>query len=236
LAILPKICVSIAARSLEELENNFSLAKKSGADFLEIRFDFLQTSEFEVALQKAERLKNKAIYTLRNESELGNFRGSEEERAYWITRLADAKPMLLDIEFSTLKVDQRLENHLRKNNTPILISWHNTRQTPNLDELRSLMFEMKKLSKYVKIVTMAESIEDSISILELYRDAIDTRLIAFAMGEKGILSRLLCGLCESAPFTYASLGSEIAPGQMSINQMRRLYDRIVRNNGIGANH
>ena len=95
------------------------------------------------------------------------------------------------------------------------------------------MSKMKQMSKYIKIVTMAESIEDAISVLELYRDANDSNLIAFAMGEKGILSRVLCAMYKTAPFTYASLGSEVAPGQLSIYQMRRLYSGMFMKNGIG---
>jgi 3-dehydroquinate dehydratase-1 len=81
---------------------------------------------------------------------------------------------------------------------------------------------------------MAASIEDSISIFELYREVGDSKLVAFAMGEKGIVSRVLCGLCKSSPFTYASLGNEIAPGQLTIIQMKRLYDGMIRSNGVRA--
>ncbi|MGN6631205.1 MAG: type I 3-dehydroquinate dehydratase, partial [Nitrososphaeraceae archaeon] len=43
---MPKICVSIAAENLEQLENDISKAQNSAADFLEIRFDFLRSSDF----------------------------------------------------------------------------------------------------------------------------------------------------------------------------------------------
>jgi 3-dehydroquinate dehydratase I len=233
---LPKICVSIAAENLEQLENDLSEAQNSAADFLEIRFDFLRSSDFDEALRLADRIKSKSVYTLRDESELGKFRGNNEERTFWLTRLANAGPMLLDIEFNILRINDELMSHFKKNNTSILISWHNGKQTPNLDELRALMSKMKQMSKYIKIVTMAESIEDAISVLELYRDANDSNLIAFAMGEKGILSRVLCALYKTAPFTYASLGSEVAPGQLSIYQMRRLYYGMFMKNGIGEIH
>lgn len=220
---MPKICVSIAAENLEQLEKNLTEAQDSPADFLEVRFDFLKTSDFGEALQIADKIKGRAIYTLRDESELGKYRGNYEEKAFWLTRLADARPMLLDIEFNTLKYNHNLWHYFQKNDTSLLISWHDTKHTPNLQDLRVIMFEMNRFGKYIKIVTMANRVEDSISILDLYRDARDAKLIAFAMGEKGILSRVLCALHKSAPFTYASLGTEVAPGQLSIYQMRRLY-------------
>lgn len=233
---MPKICVSIAAENLEQLETNLSEALGSGAEFLEIRFDYLSSSDLDQALRRVDRIKSRSIYTLRDEKESGKFRGDFEERLFWLTRLADARPMLLDIEYNTLKANHNLLRYLEKNNSSLLVSWHNTEYTPNLKELRGLLSDMKQFSKFVKIVTMAKSIEDSIFILDLYKDANDSRLIAFAMGEKGILSRVLCGLYKNTPFTYASLGTEIAPGQLSVYQMRKLYCGMIMKNGIGEIH
>lgn len=229
---MPKICVSIAAENLEQLQYQISLAQKLGADFLEIRFDYLSRSDIEAGLRYADEVKGRAVYTLRDKSEFGKFQGTDEERAHWLTRLVDAKPMLVDIEYIALQTNQNIKSYVLKNNTSILVSWHNHIKTPSPEELKSLMREMRKFSNYIKIVTMATSIEDSISTFELYREVSDSKLVAFAMGEKGIVSRVLCGLCKSCPFTYASLGSEVAPGQLTIMQMKRLYDGMIRNNGI----
>jgi 3-dehydroquinate dehydratase-1 len=234
LDILPKICVSIAAVNLDQLRYQISLAQKLGADFLEIRFDYLSIQDIETGLQYAEGVKDIAVYTLRDKNEFGKFPGTNEERTHWLTRLADAKPMLVDMEYILLKTDQNIKNYVLKNNTSILVSWHNHNRTPRLEELRSLMHDMRKFSSHIKIVTMAASIEDSISIFELYREVGDSKLVAFAMGEKGIVSRVLCGLCKSSPFTYASLGNEIAPGQLTIIQMKRLYDGMIRSNEVRA--
>jgi 3-dehydroquinate dehydratase I len=37
---------------------------------------------------------------------------------------------------------------------------------------------------------------------------------------------VLCVIIGNAPFTYASLEKAISPGQLTIKQMRKLYDRI----------
>ena len=79
------------------------------------------------------------------------------------------------------------------------------------------------------MVTTANGIEDSIRILDLYKNAPGLVLIAFAMGESGILSRIFSTLLKrtaTAPFTYAALEKPIAPGQMTLEQMKRLYNRI----------
>jgi 3-dehydroquinate dehydratase-1 len=55
------------------------------------------------------------------------------------------------------------------------------------------------------------------------------------MGEAGIISRILCTVFGNAPFTYAALEKAISPGQLTIKQMRKLYDRtIFLSNGAHA--
>ncbi|HMK65556.1 MAG TPA: type I 3-dehydroquinate dehydratase, partial [Thermodesulfobacteriota bacterium] len=52
-------------------------------------------------------------------------------------------------------------------------------------------------------------------------------LIAFCMGEKGKVSRLMAPLLGS-PWTYASPAADqaTAPGQMTIREMKKLY-RVI---------
>ncbi|MEM2960941.1 MAG: type I 3-dehydroquinate dehydratase, partial [Candidatus Bathyarchaeia archaeon] len=54
-----------------------------------------------------------------------------------------------------------------------------------------------------------------------------TNLVCFAMGENGLLSRILSPLF-GASFTYASLerGLETAPGQITISELREIYRRL----------
>jgi 3-dehydroquinate dehydratase-1 len=107
-----------------------------------------------------------------------------------------------------------------------LISWHDLEKTPSNTQLTKVLCEMQKYSQNVKVVTTAQKTEDSLGLLELYENTLGVNLIAFAMGEAGVLSRVLCVIIGNAPFTYASLEKAIAPGQLTITQMRKLYDRI----------
>ena len=100
---MPKICVSIAAENLEQLEKNLSEALDSGAEFLEIRFDFLSSSDLDQALRRANTIKSRSIYTLRDEKESGKFRGDFEERVFWLSRLADARPYAVRYRIQYLK-------------------------------------------------------------------------------------------------------------------------------------
>jgi 3-dehydroquinate dehydratase len=66
-------------------------------------------------------------------------------------------------------------------------------------------------------------------VLKLYEVAkkANINLITFCMGEHGVLSRVLCTYA-GAPFTYASLTDAIAPGQLTLKQMRSIYDTLEK--------
>jgi 3-dehydroquinate dehydratase-1 len=223
---LSKICVSIAASDLEQLKIQINQAFNFGADYVEIRFDFLNLSDLEEAVNIANAVNKKAVYTLRSPEQGGQFKGNTFERITWLEKLSSSKPMLLDVELYTIKCNNNLADYLKENNTSVLISWHDFEKTPSNAQLTDLLYEMRKYSQNVKVVTTAQKTEDSLGLLELYENTLGINLIAFAMGEAGVLSRILCVIIGNAPFTYASLEKAIAPGQLTIKQMRKLYDRI----------
>ena len=223
---MSKICVSIAASDLEQLKIQIKQAFNFGADYVEIRFDFLDLSDMEEALSIANAVNKKAVYTLRSPEQGGQFKGNTFERITWLEKLSSSKPMLLDVELYTIKCNNNLADYLKENNSSVLISWHDFEKTPSNAQLTNLLYEMRKYSQNVKVVTTAQKTEDSLGLLELYENTLGVNLIAFAMGEAGVLSRLLCVIIGNAPFTYASLEKAIAPGQLTIKQMRKLYDRI----------
>ena len=223
---LSKICVSIAARDLEKLKIQINQAFNFGADYVEIRFDFLDLSDMEEAVSIANAVNRKAVYTLRSPEQGGQFKGNTSERIAWLEKLSSSKPMLLDVELYTIKCNNYLADYLKENNTSLLISWHDFEKTPSNAQLTKVLYEMRKYSQNVKVVTTAQKTQDSLALLELYENTLGLNLIAFAMGEAGVISRLLCVIIGNAPFTYASLENAIAPGQLTIKEMRKLYDRI----------
>jgi 3-dehydroquinate dehydratase I len=222
-----RICVSIAPENAQSIEKQANRAFGLGADYVEIRFDFLKPHILQAALQAANDIKDRTIFTLRSSSEGGRFPGTEQNRLQWLLRLAEQKPMLLDVELDTLKKNDELADILEKQRTQLLVSWHDFEKTPPNDRIAEMLSEMRTYSNYVKLVTTAKSVEDALRLLEMY-DEIAMRLhpIFFAMGEAGVISRILCTIVGNAPFTYASLEKVIAPGQLTILQMKKLYDKM----------
>ena len=221
-----RICVSIGAKTIRELSSSINKALDL-SDFLEIRFDFLEQSDFSSAIKITDFVKLRSVFTLRPLKEYGEFRGNEIERIEILKKLYDAHPMFLDVEYDTITNNTSLNNYL-ENKSNVLISWHNFFNTPSDEYLEKKINEMKKFSNNIKLVTMAKNITDSFRLLNLYEKFKNSNLITFAMGDYGIISRILCTIYGKSPFTYASLEKTIAPGQLSVIEMRRIYERITQ--------
>jgi len=224
----PRVCVSIAPEDAHSLLKTADQAFGLGADYVEIRFDFVNPDLLPEALQAARRVKDRSVFTLRTKTQGGMFARSERDRLQWLHRLAEEESMLLDIELDTLQKNDDFADFLEDKRNPLLVSWHDFKGTPPIDTISDRLSEMRTYSNYVKIVTTARSIDDSLRLLELYDSAVGLYPIFFAMGEAGVLSRILCTLIGNAPFTYASLDKALAPGQLTIQQMKKLYDKIIR--------
>jgi 3-dehydroquinate dehydratase I len=224
--LAPRICVSIGPEDAKSIEKEADRAFQLGADYVEIRFDFLNPDLLPAALNAAKGIRDRTVFTLRAKSEGGLFSGSEENRLHWLYRLVELEPMLIDVELDTLKKNDELADFLEKKKSPLLVSWHDFEKTPPSDYIADVLSEMRTYSNYVKIVTTAHNIEDSLRLLELYETAIGLSPIFFAMGDAGVISRLFCNIIGNAPFTYASLEKNIAPGQLTVQQMKKLYIKM----------
>ena len=213
-----KTCVSIAEKNPKKIKQILrNVLSKS--EYAEIRLDFVKPSEVPTVLESIKEKLSRCVCTLRPKNEGGKFSGSEKERISILKLITEYNPFLVDVEFNTLKKDQKLRQYLKKSKSNILVSWHNFKKTPDAKKLNLTLKQMKKFSYYVKVVTVAKSINDTTKILSLYNKSSKIKLIAFAMGEEARFSRILC-LHLGSPFTYVSLGKAVAPGQFSLNDMK----------------
>ena len=164
-----RICVSVASEDAKSIIKEAHRALELGADYLEVRFDFLNPNLLPEALEAARAIKDRTVFTLRTRSEGGMFASTEENRLHWLYRLAEQEPMLLDVELATLKKNDELADFLEKKRSPLLVSWHDFEKTPPSDTIADVLSEMRTYSNFVKIVTMAHNIEDSLRVLEISR-------------------------------------------------------------------
>lgn len=215
-----KTCISIAETNPTRLKKTLKNSLKK-AEFVEIRFDFLKPEQIPFVLEDIKKNLKRAICTLRPKSEGGKFEGNEKERISILKLIAEYNPHMIDVEFNTIKHNKSLVKYLKGAKTEVLISEHDFKKTPRLSQLQNKLYQMSKFSKNIKIVTTAKTIEDATTVLELYREKRNLNLIAFAMGDQGRISRIL-SLFLGSPYTYVSLGKPVAPGQFSIDEIKKI--------------
>jgi len=215
-----KTCVSIAEKTPYKIKQTLKIALKK-SDYAEVRFDFLKINQIPETLETIKKDLNKIVCTLRPKVEGGKFSGSEKERIAILKLIAEYNPFLLDVEFNTLKKNSSLVKYLKSTKTKLLVSWHDFKKTPSTAELKKKMNQMSKFSFNIKIVSTAKSTNDSNRMLKLYSKKGRNNLISFAMGDLGRISRILC-LYLGSPYTYVSLGKAIAPGQFSVDEVKKI--------------
>ncbi|MEM4297477.1 MAG: type I 3-dehydroquinate dehydratase [Nitrososphaerota archaeon] len=221
-----RVCTSIRPSRIDQIYRLFNLALNKGSDLVEIRLDYIQAIDVE-ELKGVLKSLSSYIVTCRPSWEGGRFKKSEEERLQILSSLAGVKPAYVDLELKAIRSDKRWRRIVDPLN--LIVSYHDFDSTPETSSLIKIWEEASNLKGLVKIVTFARTYHDNFKVLSLYRHVEPERLIAFCMGSKGTLSRVLCPIL-GGPFTYASLDKgKTAAGQLSIDILKELYEVVKRN-------
>jgi 3-dehydroquinate dehydratase / shikimate dehydrogenase len=93
-----QLCISIGEATLSELWQQIEKASQ-WADLIEIRLDKLIKIEFEALKRIEQRAPCPLIWTLRKESQGGDFKGTEKERHSILSYLiGHLEPVFMDLE------------------------------------------------------------------------------------------------------------------------------------------
>jgi len=219
-----KLCVSVIGETIKTMEEKARLALALGADLIEFRVDSLRKPDPEEVKKMISKFARKCVLTVRPRWEGGLYEGVEEERLKLVSEVSEAEPAYIDLELRTENLERIVEQ--LKRSSKLIISLHDWEGALSEDDLRNAALKAMEVGDYAKVVTTAKTILDNIKILNLYKRVPRDRLIAFAMGELGMISRILSPIA-GAPITYTCLpGEQAAPGQLSIVEMKKLL-RLV---------
>ncbi len=213
----PRICAVIINDNLKALPEVEPLV-----DLFEVRIDLIGDSWQELAKQ----LRKPWIASNRNANEGGNWQGNEARRVEQLLQAGELGADIVDIELSTKNLENLLK--LIKRRTKCLLSFHNLEKTPPLDEMTEIVQKQLKAGADIcKVVTTAQGLEDNLTVLQLISEFPGVRLVSFAMGALGAMSRVLCPLL-GGDFTYASIekGKESAEGQMTARELVKIYEMV----------
>jgi 3-dehydroquinate dehydratase type I len=215
----PRICAAIVNRDLEVIERVEPLV-----DLFEVRIDLIGDEWRGVA----ERLKKPWIACNRSKGEGGGWHGGESERIKELLGSLELGAGIVDIELSTPGVEKVVREV--KGRADCLLSYHDLKKTPAIGKMREIIKnQLAAGADICKVVTTACSFKDNLAALQLIKDFPKTKMVSFAMGMVGQVSRVLCPMVGGY-FTYASIeeGKESAAGQITAKDLREIY-RMLEN-------
>jgi 3-dehydroquinate dehydratase-1 len=208
------ICVAISDRNLETC-----LSVLDAVQMAEIRLDLTDFTADEIRTVFSH--KTITIATCRPDK-----KGAEyqlEQLSLAIQTGAD----YVDIEIEANKKQREsIYRMAKKHGCKVIISYHNFENTPELKELQRIMDQCYLLGADVaKIVTMSHSNADNACLLSLYSK--EKPLVAFGMGKKGKITRIMAPLL-GAEFTFAAMdvGEPTAAGQIGFSKMKMILEKL----------
>jgi len=210
-----RLICPLTGSTVEAMRTDMLAAAQAGADTVELRLDFLKTAPSRE--QMGELLTDPpvdVIATCRAKRQGGLFEGDESQRLEILRHAAAGGASFIDLE-DDVPTDDWPDGK-------IILSHHDFEGVPH--DLEGILSKLDATDAAVsKVAFTAGGGEDALRALDLLR-AGKKPTIALAIGEHGILSRILAR--KFAAFgTFAALraGAESAPGQASITEMRDLY-------------
>jgi len=213
----PRICAVIVNNDLEAVNE-----VKPFVDLFEVRIDLIGDGWQELVKQ----LNKPWIACNRRADEGGRWEGNEARRIEKLLQAIELGADIVDVELETRNLDKIVQ--LVKKRTKCLLSFHDLEKTPPLEEMKEVVRrQLKAGADICKIITTAQGFEDNLTVLQLISEFPGVRLISFAMGPLGSVSRVLCPLV-GGELTYASIekGKESAQGQITVRDLMKIYEMV----------
>src|SRR5436305_6318607 len=222
---LPRVCVAVIGSDANEMADKAESLVRDNP-FIEFRLDYL--SKPALALPRLKRFFESdpgtvAIATCRRAASGGKFRGTIASQLDILNKAAAAGCQLIDVELQTASKCKPEQLKKLRSRAGLILSFHDFRGTKKLEET------LEKLRAYpadfYKVVSTATTLADNITMIRfLAREGDRHPVVGMCMGEQGLISRIL-GVRAGSAFTFASAasGQETAPGQVTAQQLRRVY-------------
>lgn len=238
---LPKICVPMVGKNIQELVEEAEFLKEIDLDIVEWRVDFfeevLSINKVKQALQAIREVlvDQPIIFTFRSTKEGGQ---KEVSTIFYIelNKMAVMSKLVevIDVElFNDEKDVKELVKAAHANGVAVIISNHDFHKTPEKEEIISRLRKAQELGGDLpKIAVMPTCAKDVITLLDATRimneNYAEGPIITMSMSGKGIISRLSGELFGSA-LTFGAAKRVSAPGQISVLELRKTI-QLLHNN------
>lgn len=233
---LPKICVPIVAKDIDEVRNQAVKIADSSADLVEFRIDFLDKSrDIENILNGLKVIKditNKCvIVTFRTGFEGGNEEISRDEyEKLIIDILENGNVDIIDVEmFTGDKAVERIVNAAHSRDTKVIMSNHDFQKTPDSEEIIKRLEKMERLRADIAKIAVMPKDKSDVDRLIYATVTSDKRLaipvVTMSMGEDGKISRLI-GEITGSSITFGTVGKASAPGQVESGELKKFLEKV----------
>ena len=245
---MTKIAVSILVQSLDQALASAERAAELGADLVEFRIDQF-TEHLDQLPQLVGRSALPSIITCRPTWEGGHYDGDEQTRVSVFEHAGlpgdtGRTPAYIDVELAAFQKSANIRqkialvvdhpNQVRATSAGLILSSHDFETRP--PELYQRIEAMANAPecRVIKLAWRARSLRDNVEAFEILLHK-HKPTIALCMGEYGLPSRVLAKKF-GALLTFAVLDAQstTAPGQPTIDQLKRLYrwDKLKRSTRV----
>jgi len=241
-----RVCVALSATTVPELLERAEVARHE-SQFLEFRLDCLGPAEnpdraiAPIAQFLAAHKEIVAIATCRRKQFGGGFAGTLIQELNILAAATEASFAIVDLEIESAEQCSAFElQALHESDAALLISSHDFEKHIDLEAAFNRIQRFRP--DFVKVVSTAHSLTEGLELLNWLKERSgDAQLVAIAMGEAGIISRIL-SLRNGSAFTFASPseGTGTAPGQIVFRTLKDLYriedlDQATKIYGVAGN-
>lgn len=233
---LPRICVALGFPTPAQLMCAAEREYKEGNTFLEVRLDHLANPAAGLGVIEEFQRRYSDSYllaTCRHKLNGGGYAGSIDGQLQLLRDAGRAGATAIDLEIESAEKALGTLPVLREC-TPVVVSYHNFKNTPTLDLIRKRIVRVP--ADVYKVISTAVKPSDNLRMMQFAREGVgSTPLVAFAMSEMGVATRVLA-VAAGCVYSYAAPdGAEgTAPGQISSKVMRGLYrcEKLKRHSKI----
>jgi 3-dehydroquinate dehydratase/shikimate dehydrogenase len=242
-----KLCIALQAATPTELWERAEAAAHD-SKFLEFRLDALAKPAAALPGLRdflGQHRELTVIGTCRRQPNGGSFAGSLAAELDLLVGAAEAGCQIVDLEVESAEEAkpaqlEKFRESIHAARTSLLVSFHDFSRTKGLAQAAARIQAFRP--EFVKVVSTARTLADNLEVLRLIEDcSVHSRVVGIAMGEEGLVSRVL-GPRAGASFTFAApgQGEATAPGQVTARTLHDLYriehlDQATRIFGVAGN-
>ena len=192
----PLVCVTLKGRTVEEMCKDAPKAVELGADIVEVRLDFLWTSEEKItSTEKTEggkeiieaivnhleldsidvedsisaissSIESPLLITCRPQSQGGHYPGSEEDRISVLETAIASKPSWIDLEIDIEPSKREDLVKLAGKETRVIASLHSLETVPSVTEISQDVTDAQSMGDLVKACYQTKDRRDALRIFE----------------------------------------------------------------------